>query len=94
MQMFKQKKGLYRFQDVISFAMIFVVAIITIGVGANVLTGILAGQTANSYAANASTFGLVGLNTMASNMPTLATVLIASIIISVLIVSFAMGGRN
>ena len=92
--MFKAKKGIYRFQDIITFAMIFVVAVITIGVGANVVTGVQAGQTANSYAYNASTYGLTGLNTMASNMPTLATVIVASIIISVLMLSFVMGSNR
>ena len=92
--MFNQKKGLYRFSDIITFAMVFVVAVITIGVGANVITGVQASQTSASYAYNASTYGLQGLNTFAQNMPTLATVLVASIIISVLLVSFAFTGRQ
>ena len=59
----------------------------------NTTTGAYAvqGQTNQSMVMN---YGMVGNNSFASSMPTLATVLIAAIIISVLLVSFAMVGRR
>lgn len=106
-----KKKGMFRFQDVIMIAVIFVAAIIMITIGSQIMNSFAVGTcagsnvwnatagncynssgalnlSANSYATNISVYGLQGDNTFASNMPTLAVVLIAAIIIGVLLTSF------
>ena len=44
----------------------FVVFVVALGIGASVLSGIQAGQTANSYAANATGYGLTGITNLAN----------------------------
>ncbi len=50
-----------------------------------------ANVTANSLAQNVSVYGLQANNNFASNMPTLATVIVASIIIGTLMMVFGGG---
>ena len=75
----------FTIQDVMPVAVIFVVAAITIGYGASVLSSVQATQTANSYAYNATGYGLQSVNTVASNLPLIATIIVAAIIIGILV---------
>ena len=71
-------------------AIAFVVFVVTLGVGASVLAGVQAGQTANSYAANASGYGLVGINNIANQSGVIGTLLAASIMLGLLMTAFVM----
>jgi uncharacterized membrane protein YjgN (DUF898 family) len=81
----------FTIQDIVPIAIVFVVVTIVLGFGASIVAGVQATQTTNSYAYNASQYGLSSLNTFASNMPLLATVVVAAVIITVLLVY--LGGR-
>lgn len=81
----------FTIQDIVPIAIVFVVVTIVLGFGSSIVTSVKDTQTANSYAANASNYGLQSLNTFASNLPLLATVVVAAVIITVLLVY--LGGR-
>ena len=57
--------------DLAPLALFLVVAGIVLSVGADILTQVQAGQTPASYAANASTNGLMGVDELASWQPTI-----------------------
>lgn len=63
----------------------FVVIAFVISMGAEILQDLYDGQTANSYARNATSEGLESLEELGSWLPTLALVVIAAIIIGVLV---------
>ena len=71
--------------NLVPIAIILVVASIAIGLGATVLTDIQTDQTADSYAYNASGFGLEGINTLGSYVPTIALVAAVAIVLGILI---------
>jgi len=84
------KRG-YKLADLMPVALIFVVASIAIGIGADVLSDIQTGQTSGGYAYNTSDFGLTGLAELGSWIPTLALVVAAAIVIGVLVYAFQFG---
>jgi uncharacterized membrane protein len=59
----------------------FVVLAVTLGIGATILAAIQADQTTDSFAFNASQQGLSALDTFASNIGTLALVIVFGIIL-------------
>ena len=73
-----------RLGDLSGIAITFVVLAVTLGVGSTILDSIQAGQTADGYASNASTEGLVSLSTLADWLPTLATIVAAAVVIGVI----------
>lgn len=75
-------------RDLLPVAMIFVVATIGISIGADVVNDIYSGQAAG-YAKNVSKSGLSSMAELGSWLPTLALVVAASIVIGVLVYSFA-----
>ena len=79
------KKVEFTIQDIIPIAIVFVVATIAISYGATVLANIKATQTANSYAANSTAKGEESLWNLANNLPLIALIVVAAIIIGVLI---------
>jgi hypothetical protein len=97
----------FTIQDIVPIAIVFIVTTIVLGFGASIVSGVQVTQlpstptatcnaTAGTYtgcssAWNASQYGLSSLNTFASNMPLLATVVVAAVIITVLLVY--LGGR-
>ena len=89
------KKGLLAELGVLpKAAVMFVVAAIVIGLGAGVMSNVQAGQSSGTAAYNASTFGLTSVNTLATNMPTIATVVAAALIISIVSALLVFGGRS
>jgi hypothetical protein len=82
MKLFNSKKGV-GLNDFPSLAILFVVAAITLGLGATILTNVQNGQTANSIAYNASGYGLTSVNTLSQWTPTIAIVVAAAVIIGV-----------
>lgn len=78
MQLFNTKKGIGGLSD---SAIQFVVVAVTIGIGATILATIQATQTVNGFAYNASQQGLSALNTFATNLGTLALVVVFGVIL-------------
>ncbi len=82
--------------DASAMALSFVFFVVVLGVGATVLTGIQSTQTANSYAYNSTTSGLVGMKNLADQSGVLGTIIGAAVIIGVLVSAFyfASTSRN
>ena len=87
-KMISSKKG-FTVGQMLPLAIVFIVLAIGLGLGAQVLGTIQAGQAANSFAFNASQNGLVGLNTFSSYLPTIALVVVAAVVIGILVVYLA-----
>ena len=81
----------FTIQEIVPIAIIFVVVTIVLSYGATILSNVQATQTANSYAYNISGQGLSSLNNFATNLPLMATIVVAAIIITILIVY--LGGK-
>ena len=75
-------------------AVAFVLFVIILGIGASILTGIQAAQTAGSVAYNATGFGLTGISNIAQQSGTIGIVLAAAILIGIVVGAFYMGGRK
>lgn len=72
-------------EDSMRNAFMFGVLVIATGILATVLSGVQAGQTAGSYAANISGQGLLGLNNFSGLFDDTGTVLGAVLILGILI---------
>jgi len=73
-----------RLGDLSGIAITFVVLAVTLSVGSTILDSIQEGNVAASYAANATTEGLMSLSTLADWLPTLATIVAAAVVIGVI----------
>lgn len=82
------KKG-YQVGDLLPLAIVFIVVAVAISLGADVLDDIQGTQTINSTAYNATGYGLTSMNTFAKWLPTIALVVVISVIIGILIVYLA-----
>ena len=65
-------------------SIMLVVAAFVLSSGASVLTTQQTTQTANSYAYNASGFGLQGLNTVAQQQPSVGSIVVLASIVVIL----------
>ena len=89
------KKGLLAELGILpKAAIMFVVAAIVIGLGAGVMAGIRTTQAINSSGYNTSGLGLDSVNTLATNMPTMATVVAAALIISIVSALLVFGNKS
>lgn len=83
----------YSLSDMPTLAIVFVVLSLTVGIGAGILSGIqttqLTAAGATTVASNVSAQGLTGLTTFGTWLPTIALVLCASVVIGILLYSFA-----
>jgi len=79
--------------DAAGLALAFVMFVVVVGVGGQVLSGIQGSQTVDSTAYNATGFGLTGISNLASQSGTIGTVLGAAILIGIVLTAF-MFGRN
>lgn len=96
---------MYKLQDLLPVALVFVVATVAISVGADILTGIQTDYVTGAagcnstdtstcgYEYNISAYGLGSLTELGTWLPTIALVISAAIVIGVLIYSFAFGKR-
>jgi len=75
-------------QELSPLAITIVVVVVTIGIGATILTTVKAGQAASSAALNSSEFGLQAVNTMSSWIPTIAIIISAAVVIGILAAMF------
>lgn len=73
-----------RLEDLSGIAITFVVLAVVLGIGATILTSVQSGQTANSYAYNASQEGLVAVDELAGWQQTLAIIVVAAVVIGVI----------
>lgn len=91
MKMFQSIKGQRSFSlnDLSGVAISLVTVAIIIGLGATILSNIQADQVVNSTSYNTSGYGLTGLNTLASYVPTVALVAVAAIVIGIILVFFS-----
>lgn len=88
------KKGqAFTISDLGTVAIALVVAVIILGLGATILQSIQTGQPTDSAAFNATAFGLTGLVTLSSFVPTIAIVAAAAIVIGIILVFFGRPGR-
>ena len=83
----KSKKGM-AIGDLGPVALVVGIAVLIVAIVANILTDMNATQTADSYAANITTKGLTGMETIGNNVPTIALVVASAIVIGVLVRSF------
>jgi len=86
----EHKKGQMTMENGLSNALMFVVLVIAVGVGATILSGIQTGQTAGSAAANITGTGLLGLTSFSGQFQNVGLVLAAALILTVLIVGLGM----
>lgn len=89
-KLFKSKKAQRAFSidDLGTIAISLVIAAIILGLGATILEEIQSDQPTNGSAFNASGFGLTGMVTLASFIPTIALVAVAAIVIGIILVFF------
>jgi len=95
-------KKAYSIKDLMPLGLLIVVSVIAVSIGADVVDTVQEGQitgaagcnstitSACGYAFNASESGLSGLDELGSWYPTIGLVLAASVVIGVLVYSFAM----
>jgi len=91
MKKLNKKAQAFTISDLGTIAIALVVAVIILGLGATILTEIQSTQTTDGVAYNSSSFGLSGLATMASFVPTIAIVAVSAIVIGIILVFFARG---
>lgn len=92
---FKNKKGqAFTINDLSSIGITLVVVAVVLGLGATVLDSIQDTQTTDDYAFNATGYGLTGLNTLASYVPTIALVAVAAVVIGIILVFFGRRGSQ
>lgn len=88
MKKMNKKAQAFTISDLGTIAISLVIAAIILGLGATILTSIQDSQTTDGVAFNASGFGLTGMNTLASYIPTIALVAVAAIVIGIILVFF------
>lgn len=82
---------MYKLADLMTIAILLVVGIITLVIGGDVTQEIRDDQTAGTAARNISDDGLDSFQEIGGWLPTVGTVVAASLIIGILVSSFAMG---
>ena len=83
----KGKKGM-GIDDLVPIGIAFVLIVMVLAFGASIVADVEADQATGSVAENVSNEGLNGLSKLGQKMPLLATVVIASVVIGVLVVAF------
>ena len=84
----KKRKGM-TIGSLVPIAVAFVVIAFVVSMGAEILQSLYDDQTDDSYAKNATSEGLESLGELGSWLPTLALVVIAALIITVLVTYLA-----
>jgi len=83
------KKG-FRLGDLSGIAITFVVLAVVLGVGSTILDSIQTGQTADGYAYNNTGQGLQALAELSDWQVTLATIVVAAVVIGVIGLFYSM----
>ena len=92
-QIMKGKKAQRGFSisDLGTIAIALVVAVVILGLGGTILETLQADQTVNGSAYNSTAYGLTGIGTMSSFIPTIAIVAVSAIVIGIILVFFGRG---
>jgi hypothetical protein len=69
--------------DMGGLAIAFIVVAVTISIGASILVGVQATQTANSASYNITTKGITGTSSLGDWLPTIAIVVGAAVILGI-----------
>ncbi len=77
------KKG-FRLGDMSGIAITFVVISVVLGIGSTILASVQDGQTADGYAYNNTEQGLQALSELSDWQVTLATIVVAAVVIGVI----------
>jgi len=85
----KKAQRAFSIQDLGTIAIALVVAVVILGLGGTILEKMQADQTINGSAYNTSNYGLIGITTMSSFIPTIAIVAVSAIVIGIILVFFA-----
>jgi len=80
--------------DAAGMAVAFVVFVIVVAVGAQVLAGVQAGQTSLSLPYNITQAGLTGAKNLGDQSGTIGTVIGAAIIISIVVGAFYFANKS
>ena len=83
-----------RLNDMPGIVITFVVIAIILGIGGTILTSVQDGQTAGSYAHNATEQGLEAVDEFAGWQTTLAIIVVASVVIGVIGFFYQARGRQ
>ena len=75
-------------------ALAFVLFVVVVSVGGQVLAGVQSSQTANSVAYNATGYGLTGITNLANQSGTIGTIIGAAILIGIILGAFYIGSRQ
>ena len=75
----------FEIKDLLPIALVFVVTGIAISYGLQVMGDVKTGMTANSAEANATQNAITGVAKFPEKMPTIATVVIAALLIGILL---------
>jgi hypothetical protein len=86
------KRG-YQLNDLLPIAIVLVVGIIAIAIGADIVQQVNAGQEGDSAADNVTTKGLEGFMEISNYLPTIGLVVAAALIIGILVSAFKFGGQ-
>ena len=79
------KKYNFDIQDLLTIGLVLVVTGIALAFGLGVMEDVQDGMTADSAAYNATADALEGVATLPANLPTIALVVVAAIIIGILV---------
>ena len=77
--------------DAAGMALAFVLFVVVVSVGGQVLAGVQSSQTANSVAYNATGYGLTGITNLANQSGTIGTIIGAAILIGIILTAFYVG---
>ncbi len=92
----EQRRDAAGLEDLLPAVVAFVLIAIVGAVGALILQNFQSSTSipVNSIAYNATGYGLKGVNTIMSYLPLIALVIVAAILIGIVLVAFAFGGRR
>jgi hypothetical protein len=79
--------------DAAGMALAFVLFVVVVSVGGQVLAGVQSSQTSGSVAYNATGYGLTGITNLANQSGTIGTIIGAAILIGIILTAFYVG-RN
>ena len=80
--------------DAAGMALAFVLFVVVVSVGGQVLAGVQSSQTSGSVAYNATGYGLTGITNLANQSGTIGTIIGAAILIGIILTAFYVGKSN
>ena len=81
----KTEKTYLGIQDVWPIALVFIITGIGVAFGFDIIDDVSGDFEENSYAANATGFAEEGINNLTEKLPTIALVIVAAILITILV---------